>query len=111
MTFLNFTKTSSGFILLFLGLAIIFYSLFSSYNIFTNKTEAPKIFKSENVTERSASDEIPAQIQQLIEDQLKGLLPSDSMTGLLNLISWSVLAGIFIFGGSQVSSLGIKLIK
>jgi hypothetical protein len=42
---------------------------------------------------------------------LKEILPAEAITKMLNLIVWSILAGIFIFGGSQISSLGIKLLK
>jgi hypothetical protein len=30
---------------------------------------------------------------------------------LLNLLSWSIFAGILIFAGAQIAGLGIKLIK
>ena len=107
MTFLNFTKTSFGLILLVLGLIIIFYSLYSSFNIFTAKAAPPEIFKAEP----SAQGTVAGSIQAQIEEQLKGMLPVDSVPTLLNLISWSIFAGILIFGGAQIASLGIKLIK
>jgi hypothetical protein len=47
----------------------------------------------------------------MISEQLKGMLPINMVPKILNLFIWSMLAGIFIFGGTQVSSLGIKLIK
>jgi len=107
MTFLNFTKTSFGLILLVLGLIIIFYSLYSSFNIFTAKAAPPEIFKAEP----SAQGTVAGSIQAQIEEQLKGMLPVDSVPTLLNLISWSIFAGILIFAGAQIAGLGIKLIK
>lgn len=105
-------KKILGLILLFLGLAIIFYSLYSSFNIFTGKTPAPEIFSAsvEGYGVEGEGD-IQAQIQQMISEQLKGMLPVDSFPMLLNLIAWSIFAGILIFGGAQISSSGIKLIK
>ena len=50
-------------------------------------------------------------IQEQIEKQLEKLLPKDTLPKLLNLVAWSILAGILIFGGSQISNIGIKLIK
>ena len=105
-------KKIFGLALLLGCLIIIFYSLYSSYNIFTNKATVPEIFKTEEKILAAPKDQgIEAQMQQLIQGQLQGILPVDSIPRLLNLISWSIFAGILIFGGSQISGLGIKLIK
>lgn len=109
-----FVKKILGLVLLFAGLAVIFYGLYSSFNIYTAKTTAPEIF---TIEEKESSllpggvQDIQAQMQQLIGEQLKGILPADSMPTLFNLIAWSIFASILIFGGAQISSLGIKLIK
>lgn len=110
----NFQK-SVGWILFLAGIAIIFWSLCSSYNIFTGKVAAPEIFK---ITEKGAfplqngeTQDLQSQMEKMIGEQLKGILPADSIPKLLNLLSWSVFVGILIFGGAQISSLGIKLIK
>ena len=101
-----------GLVLLFLGLIIILYSLYSSYNIFNAKNQAPEIFAIEKVKSMSGqTQDIEAQLQNLLQEQLKGLLPAGSVPQLLNLMSWSIFAGILIFGGSQISGLGIRLIK
>ena len=104
-------KKILGLSLLFLGLIIIFYSLYSSFNIFTAKTSAPGIFKTEIVPSQKNGEGLEAQVQQMIGEQLKGILPANSIPQLLNLISWSIFAGILIFGGTQITTLGIKLIK
>ncbi len=112
MTFLNSIKKFSGLFLLLLGLVVIFYSIFSSYNIFTAKAAPYEVFKVEEQTSSQMGGEgIEAQIQEMIGDQLKGILPFDSISTLLNLIAWSIFAGILIFAGAQISGLGIKLIK
>jgi len=103
---MTFLKKTIGWALLFVGLIIIFYSLYSSYNIFTAKTQAPEIF---SVAEKEGIS--GGAIEEMIQQQLKGMLPVESIIGLLNLIAWSIFAGILIFGGAQISSLGIKLLK
>jgi len=108
---MNLIKTPLGIVLLFLGLALIFYSLYTSFNIFTGNAEAPQVFKEQIVAQETGGQDLQAQLQNMLEQQLKGMLPFDSITNLLNLISWSILAGILIFGGAQVAGLGIKLIK
>ncbi|MFH1841187.1 MAG: hypothetical protein ABH800_00170 [Candidatus Nealsonbacteria bacterium] len=104
------TGKISGFLLLFLGLAVIFYSLYSSFNIFTAKTEAPEIFVLEKQDSVSGGS-LQIELQEAISEQLKGFLPANSLPKLFNLLAWSIFAGILIFAGTQVSILGIKLIK
>lgn len=113
---MNFNKIV-GFLLLFLGIAIIFYSLYSSFNIFTAKASAPEIFsisldqETEREEELKLKQDLEAQMEETIRKQLREVIPADFLPKLFNLISWSILAGILIFGGAQISNLGIKLIK
>jgi len=107
-----------GWGLLIVGVVIIGWTLFSSYNIFTGKTAAPEVFKVETegvLTPEGSFPASPAEIQKetekMIGEQLKKILPADTIPKMLNLAVWSMLAFILIFGGSQISSLGIKLIK
>ena len=110
-----------GLILLILGIAIIAYILWYSFNIFTAKISPPEIFK----TTTESNDNIPAPSLNLqglgidleklageqIQKQIESVMPMNAVPRLLNLISWSILAGIFILGGSQIANMGINLIK
>ncbi len=117
---MNATKIF-GWVLLIAGLAIIGWTLYSSYNILTGKTKGPEIFKvEEKITKEittpkgklpTSPAELQKELEKMIGEQLKGIFPVDILPKLLNLIVWSILAGILIFGGTQISSLGIKLIK
>jgi len=104
-----------GWVLLVVGVAIIGWALYSSFNIFTAKAALPEFFgmpaEEQIPTQKGATQDVQAQLQEMIGEQLKGILPADTLPKLLNLIVWSILAWILIFGGSQLSSLGIKLIK
>lgn len=108
-----------GWLTFLAGVSTIVFSLYSSYNIFTGKAVAPEIFKIEAKESLAPTKEkIPTtptelqkEMEKMISEQLKGILPLDSITKLLNLVVWSMLAFILIFGGSQISNLGIKLIK
>ena len=117
-----------GWLLLFLGVAIILYTLFTSLNIFTGAVPPPDIFEleqekasldivqkeSKTLNAQSQSD-IQSQIGEMIGEQfgeqLKDILPSNLLPVLLNLMIWSMCAGILIFGGVQIGNLGVKLIK
>lgn len=99
-----------GYILLIVGLALIILPLYQTYAIFVGHAEPPQIFgkaieiRSEKVT--SSFD-----IQQQVENALVKMLPIDLIDKSLNLLSWLVLIWIFIFGGRQLSEIGIKLLK
>ena len=115
---MNATKIF-GWALLLAGLAVIGWTLYSSYNIFTGKVEVPEIFKmAEKETalpQEGQAQGVQAQmeekVKEMLGEQLKGILPVDTLPKILNLIVWSILASILIFGGGQISSLGIKLMK
>ena len=111
---MSFIKKCFGLVLLFGGLLIIIYGVYSSYDIFTAKKDAPVIFEAPEqlgVVPAGSALDLQAQLQKALGEQFKNILPADSITKLFNLISWSIFAGILILGGSQISSLGIKLLK
>jgi len=104
-----------GWVLLISGVAIIFGALISSYNIFTAKTDAPQFFEIKESIPAPAIDNeglSPEEMQRkMMEEQMKEIFPAEAIPALLNLISWSILAGIMIFGGGQIAGIGIKLIS
>jgi len=104
-------KRILALVLIITGLAVIFYGLYSSFNIFTGKVAAPEIFETPPAVKSAGSQDVQSQLQNMIGEQLKGMLPVGSIATLLNLASWSVFAGILVFGGAQISGLGIKLLN
>ncbi len=103
-----------GWVLLLAGVLIIFWTLYSSYNIFTGAMAMPEIFEignGETLSQKEGAEDLQAQMEKMIGEQLKGLIPTDTIPKMLNLGVWAMLAGILIFGGAQISNLGIKLIK
>lgn len=109
------TAKITGIILITIGVATILLTMYFSYNIFMGKSAAPEVFKlpgNAAVQEKTSdSQNVQDQIGKAVSQQLKGMFPSDSMTKILNLASWSILAGILIFGGTSIAGLGIRLIK
>jgi hypothetical protein len=109
-----------GWGLLIAGVIIIGWTLYSSFNIFTGKAALPGIFEIENETNGTTTQagktptsptEAQQEMEKMIGEQIKGLLPTNVLSKILNLAVWSLLASILIFGGGQISGLGIKLIK
>ncbi len=112
----------SGWALLVVGLIIIFYSLSSSFSIFTGKKQLPQTFKTSGLNstvdstpksqkELTSEEKAQKMLEEKMGEQLNALLPLDNFTKLFNLIAWAILTLIFIFGGTHISGLGIKLIK
>jgi hypothetical protein len=113
-------KKLLGWVIFFVGLAIIFWAILNSYNIFTGKSQAPNVFKiaEEEITTPATKgktptteEELQKELQNAMTEQLKGMIPADTLPKLLNLISWSIFATILFFGGAQIAGLGIRLMK
>jgi len=109
---MNYAKII-GWFLLVAGLVIIVLTLLQSYNIFTAKAEVPELFQSEaGVALQSLGGlDIEAQLQEMVSQQLQNALPVEFIARIFNLAAWSILACILVFGGTQISNIGIKLIK
>jgi len=108
-----------GFSLLLVGVGIIFYSLYVSYGIFTARQDPPEFYPvpikadvepQKQISPPSLPEDIQAQFQDIIAQQLENILPPDSIPKSLNLFIWSIFAGILIFGGSQIAGIGVKLL-
>ncbi len=110
-----------GFVLVFLGVGIILFSLYSSFNIFTGVNLAPEIFPLEQqvtgLDEKQTVSllDIQGQMEQIMKEemgkQLQSMFPPNFMASMLNLTAWSILSGILIFGGAQIAGVGSKLLR
>ena len=107
-------KKIIGWALLTIGLIIILWGIFSSYQIFSNKTEAPEIFKASTEESLTLEDQdygIDQAIQNMMGDKMEEMLPANFLPRILNLTAWSIFAFILFFGGAQIAGLGIKLMR
>ncbi|MCP6717946.1 MAG: hypothetical protein KJI70_00150 [Patescibacteria group bacterium] len=102
-----------GWLVFSAGMLIIVFTVYTTYNIFTGKDLPPQIIKLDIGQPKTSTetDFGTDQIGQIISEQLSGLLPLDSLPYILNLVAWTIGAGIFILGGFKISELGIKLIN
>jgi len=107
-----------GLVLLLAGLALIGGSLYYSYQIYTGKIQPPTVMQIENRvsveiqqkgTGTLSQAELQKQVQTMIEDNIKQILPTELIQKSFNLIVFSIFATILIFAGTQVAGLGIKL--
>lgn len=105
-------KKTIGWLLLFLGVALIVGTAYYSWQIFSAKITSPEIFQVplEIVLKKAAGSEAE-QMQEMVTQQIEKLLPADSLSKLLNLIAWSIGAAILILAGGKIAGLGIQLLK
>lgn len=103
------TKKIIGYILLTIGLLLIVWSIWQSYNILTGISSAPKVFKTSASVQTSQVGSFD--IQKQVQDALNKIIPADSINSTLNFVTWVLLAFILIWGGAKISDIGIKLIK
>jgi len=108
-------KQATGWFLLVIGLMIIFWGLYHSYQIFTAQIEPPEIFKfAQNQTSLGENEGIldpEEMIGNIVGERLEQMMPISSISKLFDLIAWSIFAMILFFGGVQVAGIGVKLIK
>jgi hypothetical protein len=121
-------KQIVGWCLVALGLGIILWVVGDSYKIFTGQKQAPAVFKLEQsqtksgssfnqpvigpgVTQQDLQKQMQEQAQGLIQEQIGKMIPSDAIAKILNMISWSIFAGILILAGGKVAGIGTGLLK
>ncbi|MDD2913211.1 MAG: hypothetical protein PHH17_00975 [Candidatus Pacebacteria bacterium] len=113
-----YIKHIIGWILLLFGVSLIVFTLLVSYNIFTGKTLSPQIFVIEEapIEEEKEIMEIEDPVQKMIFEeifktgQISNIFPAESMNMMMNLISFSIFAFIFLFGGGQIAGIGVRII-
>lgn len=121
---MNKFNKSLGIILLFLGIAVILYPIYFSFKIIEGEKSIPAIFKeislkksnnalSEEGVPSSGNlqEDMEKKARQIISQELSNLFPVENINQFFNLIAWSIIAGVIIFAGAQLSQLGIRLLK
>jgi len=111
-------KKIFGWTLLTIGVLIIIWGIWTSFQIFTAQKPVYEIFKvptaQESFLEKEKGGigaEVQEQMQQMIKEQFKEMFPPEFLVRLLNLISWSVFAMILFMGGEKLAVIGIRLLK
>jgi hypothetical protein len=113
-------KKVFGWFLLIIGVLIILWGIWSSYEIFTARRPAPEVFKIQQAEEVSLpqekrqggiQEEVQQQMQETLKEQFEKMMPPDFLPKLFNLISWSIFAAILFLGGGKLGTLGVQLLR
>jgi hypothetical protein len=112
---MNLSRNIVGWVLITAGVILIFWTLSSTYKVFTGKGNIPEIFQAPQALQEktviSQTQDLQTQMQGIIQDQLRGMIPSDTLPKILNLSVWSIMAFIFLSAGSHIAGIGIKLLN
>lgn len=113
-------KIIIGWTLLALGVLILLWAGWSSYEIFTGSRPLPELFENvikqptdqtdETTSPVDSGENLELAIKETLKEQLSNIMPSEFMSKMMNLGSWAILVGILIFVGSKVAIIGIKLL-
>ena len=111
-------KKTFGWVLLVIGVLIITWGIWTSFEIFTAQRPVYEIFKlptTQDVSLKkeggSIETEMQEQMQQIIKEQFKEMFPPEFLIKLLNLMGWSIFAIILFMGGEKLAVIGIRLLK
>ncbi|MFA6252217.1 MAG: hypothetical protein WCX74_02350 [Candidatus Paceibacterota bacterium] len=113
-------KNILGWILLAIGLVMIFGDIFVTYNYFTGKDKFPEIFKEQfvalnNKTTNIGGGDVQGQMNEAIgnavKDQLNQALPSSSILLVLNASLWSIFAFFLLSAGGKLVRIGGSFIS
>jgi len=111
-------KKIFGWIILIIGILIIVWGIWTSYQIFTGKMPIYEVFTAKTDNETSlAKDKInlnlpmEQQMQEMIKDQIGQIFPQELLFKFFNLGAWWIFMMILMLGGGKLAGIGINLLK
>jgi hypothetical protein len=100
--------------LVIMGLFIVFWDIASSYYFFSAQQEFPKVFIDNPISTTnnvSAGTAVQDQIGNIVKDQIKQMIPENTVTQLLNMASWIVFASFLLWAGGKLVGMGSDFLK
>jgi len=111
-------KKIFGWVILIIGILIIVWGIWTSYQIFTGQIPVYEVFTPEtsngaSLTGSEINLNLPMeqQMQQLIKDQIGQIFPQETLFKFFNLSAWWIFMMILMLGGGKLASIGINLLK
>ena len=103
-----------AWVLIIIGLGIVFWDISSSYYFFTAQKEFPPVFvnnPSAQVNNPSTGNNIQEQVGNMVKEQIKQLVPENTVTQLLNISSWIIFASFLLWAGGKLIGIGSDFLK
>ncbi len=92
-----------GYILLAIGVVMIFSSVFLAFNVFTGASAPPKLFNFSDVSFSVPQTGGASETVQIISGQ--------DMSRIVSMVFWYLLMFFIMFAGGRIASLGVNLIR
>ncbi|MDD4531763.1 MAG: hypothetical protein PHH21_03635 [Candidatus Pacebacteria bacterium] len=103
-----------AWVLIIIGLGIVFWDISSSYYYFTAQEKFPQVFRESAKTEpvgTGGGTTIQDQVTNVVKDQIKQMVPENTVTQLLNIGSWIVFASFILWAGGKLIGIGNDFLK
>jgi hypothetical protein len=103
-----------AWILVVIGLSIVFWDISTSYYYFSAQKEFPKVFLDSQVASTNLAptgNAIQDQIIVMVRDQIKQQLPENTATQVLNMTSWIMFASFLLWAGGKLVGMGSDFLK
>ena len=111
-------KKVFGWIILIIGILIIVWGIWTSYQIFTGEIPVYEVFIPETSNGASLAKDktnlnlpMEQQMQEIIKDQIGQILPQETLFKFFNLSAWWIFMMILMLGGGKLANIGINLLK
>jgi hypothetical protein len=92
-----------GYILLIVGLIVIFLAIILAYSAFTSGSSRLSIFHwdNQNIKVNSGDNEPPQYLN----------VPGDQIAKTVNILLWLALMFFLVWAGAQIANMGVKIIR
>lgn len=107
-------KQFLAWVLIIIGLGIVFWDIYSSYYFFTAQKEFPAVFVQNTATKvdnSATGDTIQDQVGKVVKEQMQQLIPENTVTQLLNISSWIIFASFLLWAGGKLIGIGSDFLK
>jgi len=113
--FMEFTvRQFLAWILIIIGLFVVFWDITTSYYYFSAQQEFPKVFinnETTTATNGTTGTGIQDQIGNIVKDQISQMIPENTVTQLLNMTSWITFASFMLWAGGKLVGMGSDFLK
>ncbi len=92
-----------GYILLAVGVLMIFFSVYSMFVVFTGASAPPSLFNFSDVSLSVPQPEGGSETMQIVSGQ--------DMNRMADMGTWYMLMFFVVYAGGKVASLGVNLLK
>jgi hypothetical protein len=103
-----------AWILIIVGLFVVFWDITTSYYYFSAQQEFPQVFINNEMTTATngtTGTGIQDQIGNIVKQQISQMIPENTVTQLLNMTSWITFASFMLWAGGKLVGMGSDFLK